>query len=120
MIELPPDLVEALTARNVVLFLGTIQPYKFLDWFDVRDAAIFYGRAEDSRRLADMILGNRLAVLYGESGNGKTSLVRAGVKPRLDRQGSLTVVVQTWSSTQPPVAYHRERDSSSLRSSDLS
>jgi hypothetical protein len=84
------------------------QPYKFLDWFDVRDAAIFYGRAEDSRRLADMILGNRLVVLYGESGSGKTSLVRAGIKPRLDRQGSLTVVVPTWSSTQPPAATLRD------------
>jgi hypothetical protein len=84
------------------------RPYKFLDWFDVRDAAIFYGRAEDSRRLADKILANRLVVLYGESGSGKTSLIRAGVKPRLDRQGSLTVVVPAWSDTRPPAATLRD------------
>jgi hypothetical protein len=62
-------------------------PYKGLDAFDATDAAIFYGRQEDSARLANKILANPLVVVYGESGSGKTSLLRAGVTPRLVRAG---------------------------------
>ncbi|WP_423224595.1 SIR2 family protein [Candidatus Amarolinea aalborgensis] len=62
-------------------------PYKGLDAFDATDAAIFFGRQEDSARLANKILANPLVVVYGESGSGKTSLLRAGVTPRLLRAG---------------------------------
>ncbi len=62
-------------------------PYKGLDAFDATDAAIFFGRQEDSARLANKILVNPLVVVYGESGSGKTSLLRAGVTPRLVRAG---------------------------------
>jgi len=62
-------------------------PYKGLDAFDAADAAIFFGRQEDSARLANKILANPLVVTYGESGSGKTSLLRAGVTPRLLRAG---------------------------------
>ena len=62
-------------------------PYKGLDAFAAGDAAIFFGREEDSARLANKILANPLVVLYGESGSGKTSLLAAGVTPRLVRAG---------------------------------
>jgi hypothetical protein len=70
------------------------QPYKFLDSFKTEDAGIFFGREEDSHRLADKILSHRLVVLYGESGTGKTSLIRAGVVPILAKRGCLSVVVR--------------------------
>ncbi len=62
-------------------------PYKGLDAFDAADAAIFFGRQEDSARLANKILANPQVVVYGESGSGKTSLLAAGVAPRLVRAG---------------------------------
>ncbi|TDB91113.1 tetratricopeptide repeat protein [Actinomadura sp. KC216] len=51
--------------------------------FDTADAAIFLGRADEAAALADAWRGNRLTVLHGPAGVGKTSLLSAGVLPRL-------------------------------------
>ena len=40
-------------------------------------------RAAQRRVLADKILANRLVIVYARSGLGKTSLLQAGVAPRL-------------------------------------
>ncbi|GAB4579555.1 MAG: hypothetical protein Fur0022_22930 [Anaerolineales bacterium] len=65
------------------------RPYKALDSFTTADAALFSGRTEESQRLANRILAHRLTLLYGESGSGKSSLLHAGVTPRLLQQRSL-------------------------------
>ncbi|GAB4568296.1 MAG: hypothetical protein Kow0047_21070 [Anaerolineae bacterium] len=70
------------------------RPYKGLDAFDRDDMAVFAGRMEESHRLVNRILANRLTVLYGESGSGKTSLMRAGVAPLLARQRSLLAMCE--------------------------
>lgn len=44
---------------------------------------IFFGREKASAALTDQILANRLIVVYAKSGSGKTSLLNAGVAPRL-------------------------------------
>jgi len=82
------------------------QPYKFLDSFETEDAGIFFGRREDSHRLADKILSHRLVVLFGESGTGKTSLIRAGVAPILAKRGCLPIVVRP--ADGPALAAKRE------------
>ncbi len=58
-------------------------PYRFLDFFDERDAAFFFGREEETRQLIELLNDNPLTVLFGPSGIGKTSLVKAGVMHRL-------------------------------------
>ncbi|MEM7535735.1 MAG: SIR2 family protein [Chloroflexota bacterium] len=69
---------------------GTVKlpsvPYKFLDYFEQTDAPIFHGRTHETERLIDLMLTSRLSILYGESGSGKTSLLKAAVLPhaRLD------------------------------------
>ncbi len=67
-------------------------PYKGLRAFDESDAADFFGRDElvDEllRRLADDGHGSRLVLLVGASGSGKSSVVRAGLLPRV-RAGAL-------------------------------
>jgi len=82
------------------------QPYKFLDSFETEDAGIFFGRQEDSHRLADKILSHRLVVLYGGSGTGKTSLIRAGVAPILARRSCLPLIVRP--ADDPALAAKRE------------
>nr|WP_290667521.1 SIR2 family protein [Ardenticatena sp.] len=67
------------------------RPYKALDSFSQNDAAIFAGRQEESRRLTHRILARRHVVLYGSSGSGKTSLLMAGVAPRLAALRALLV-----------------------------
>jgi len=59
------------------------EPYKFLDFFTEKDTGIFHGREYATERLISLIIANRLSILYGESGTGKTSLLMAMVLPRL-------------------------------------
>jgi hypothetical protein len=43
-----------------------------------------YGRQTETNRLANMLVAQRVVLLYSPSGAGKTSLVRAGLVPRLE------------------------------------
>jgi len=65
------------------------RPYKALESFTEGDSAIFAGREAESESLTNRILAHRLTVVYGESGSGKTSLLQAGVRPRLAQQRAL-------------------------------
>jgi hypothetical protein len=61
-------------------------PYRFLEHFDVEDADLFFGREEEASALVEMIRQENLVVLFGRSGIGKTSLLRAGVMGSLNRE----------------------------------
>src|SRR6185437_7421238 len=62
-------------------------PYLGLVPFEERDARLFYGRDELAdrlvRRLAERLDGAGILLVAGESGSGKSSLLRAGLLPRL-------------------------------------
>ena len=62
-------------------------PYLGLVPFGERDAAVFYGRGELAgqlaRRLAGRLDGTGILLVAGESGAGKSSLLSAGLMPRL-------------------------------------
>ncbi|MFO0763021.1 MAG: ATP-binding protein [Byssovorax sp.] len=66
---------------------GRPAPYKLFDYFDEDDKDRFYGREQDIEEIVDRIAAGRTLVLYGRSGIGKTSLLRAGVIPRLAARG---------------------------------
>jgi WD40 repeat protein len=63
-------------------------PYKGLVPFEDSglDALLFFGRERESAIIAENLLAARLTVLYGPSGVGKTSVLRAGVAHRLRQQ----------------------------------
>jgi hypothetical protein len=54
----------------------------------------FFGREQSSIALTDQILANRLVVVYAKSGLGKTSLLNAGVAPRLREAARLPLFVR--------------------------
>ena len=62
-------------------------PYPGLVPFEERDARLFFGRDELAdqlvRRLAERLDGPGILLVAGESGSGKSSLLRAGLLPRL-------------------------------------
>lgn len=63
-------------------------PFKPLTPFAETDRALFFGREREVEDLAKMLTGERSsALLFGESGVGKTSLVRAGLIPTLKSRG---------------------------------
>lgn len=49
--------------------------------FEAANRAIFFGRDEDIEGLYNLILSEKLVVLFGKSGYGKSSLLNAGVLP---------------------------------------
>lgn len=59
-------------------------PFKFLDPFEKKDKDFFFGRTEEVEKLYYYVNTNRLVLLYGISGTGKTSLVKCGLTNRLD------------------------------------
>ncbi len=61
-------------------FLG-IHPYRF------SDKDIFFGREDKIDELFAKVLLHRLILVFGESGNGKSSLINAGLIPLLQTEG---------------------------------
>jgi hypothetical protein len=58
-------------------------PYKELHPFEIGDAHIFFGREQAVATMIELIEHDRLTILHGDPGIGKTSLIRAGLIPRL-------------------------------------
>jgi hypothetical protein len=57
-------------------------PFKPLVPFAETDRALFFGRERELNELTEMLSGDRpSALLFGDAGIGKTSLVRAGLVP---------------------------------------
>ena len=76
----------------------SLRPYKGLANFDDSelDARLFFGRDAERDTLVANLLANRLTVLYGASGVGKSSLLRAGVAQLLRGQETTVVVHGAW------------------------
>jgi WD40 repeat protein len=63
------------------------------------DTLLFFGREREIEVIAANLVASRLTILYGPSGVGKTSLLRAGVVTRLrNDEGAGVLVLSTWSS----------------------
>ncbi|MBZ5491576.1 MAG: hypothetical protein LAO76_11655 [Acidobacteriia bacterium] len=58
-------------------------PWPGLTYYTEQQHQLFFGREPEIAELVRMIQRETLTVLYGRSGLGKTSLLRAGVVPRL-------------------------------------
>ena len=59
-------------------------PFKLLDAYTAADKTAFWGRDEEIADLYGMVTKNRLMLVYGQSGTGKTSLVQCGLASRFD------------------------------------
>lgn len=61
-------------------------PYPGLRPFEAEEWRIFFGRERMIDDVIDRLAANRIVLIHGASGAGKSSLVRAGVLPKLARQ----------------------------------
>jgi formylglycine-generating enzyme required for sulfatase activity/energy-coupling factor transporter ATP-binding protein EcfA2 len=66
---------------------GSGSPFPGLRAFTDKDAPIFFGREGEIDDLTDRINRNRFVTVVGASGSGKSSLVGAGLIPRLAANG---------------------------------
>jgi WD40 repeat protein/V8-like Glu-specific endopeptidase len=68
-------------------------PYRGLEPFTAEDASHFFGRDEDIAKLTARVRSQPVVVVAGPSGVGKSSLVRAGLVPRLGETGRWSVAL---------------------------
>ena len=76
--------------------------------FDRDDEPIFMGRKRETREVLNLVLTQKTLVLFARSGIGKTSLLNAGVAPKLSQYAIYPVFIQL---NQPgdPVALFEEQ-----------
>lgn len=77
-----------------IVTLDPGNPWLGLDSYSEATRAYFHGRDEETAELARHVQRKTLAVLFGQSGLGKTSLLRAGLVPRLRKDGYCPVYVR--------------------------
>ena len=75
---------------------STQRPYKFLDYYTERDASLFFGREQEVEAICSQILARRSFILHGRSGVGKSSILRAGLMPKLKAQGHHVFVIRSF------------------------
>ena len=66
--------------------MSTFYRYPGVKPFEATESALFFGRDHDRRDLANLLNREQLAVLFGKSGYGKSSLLKAGLIPDLKAQ----------------------------------
>ena len=78
----------------------TGSPYRGLAAFGEQDAALFFGReaatSQVLERMSQHLAGPGLLVVSGASGAGKSSLLRAGVLPRIREDGLAAAPGAAW------------------------
>lgn len=84
-------------------------PFPGLEPFDWQDAAVFFGREQEIGRLIQLLTSTllrgpgRFVAVAGPSGSGKSSLLRAGLLPRLERLADRWVVVPPMQPGRQPL-----------------
>jgi Novel STAND NTPase 1 len=69
-------------------------PWPGLVPFAEADSGYFFGRDEEADELYRRVRRDTITLLFGQSGLGKTSLLQAGLFPRLREQNFLPVLVR--------------------------
>jgi len=87
----PQDLPAIESAADTV---DERNPWLGLASFTEETRAYFFGREDEVAELSRRVQRKLLTVLFGQSGLGKTSILRAGVVPRLRAQGYCPVYIR--------------------------
>ena len=91
------------TAPVLLTRLDPENPWPGLASFGEGDAAYFHGRDKEISDLFRLVKREKLTVLFGQSGLGKTSLLGAGLYPLLRKEGFVPVTVRIdFSGNGPP------------------
>lgn len=82
------------TAPAETSAIDTQRPWLGLASFTEETRPYFYGRDEEVGELARRVQRKLLTILFGQSGLGKTSILNAGIVPRLRPEGYCPVYVR--------------------------
>jgi TPR repeat protein len=75
-----------MNAEPAIALERPARPYPGLRPFEANEWSIFFGRERMIDEVIERLAVNNLVLIHGASGSGKSSLVRAGVMPKLERQ----------------------------------
>jgi hypothetical protein len=89
-------------------------PYKGLAYFSEQDRDIFFGREPLSDHLAGRLNDIRFLAVIGASGSGKSSLLRAGLIPRLRQRNWLIHLIKPGIHPLTGLAHSLTQDDGSL------
>lgn len=71
--------------------------------FEAEEEEYFFGRRDETRQLADLVIAQRVVVFHAPSGAGKTSLLKASLIPLLNRRKRIvTLPIARVSGDLPP------------------
>ena len=76
--------------------------YPGLRPFVKNDNIIFFGRNTETEQLLDSIRVNQSFILFGKSGLGKSSLINAGIVPRLTAENYCPVLIRFYNAKRDP------------------
>jgi tetratricopeptide (TPR) repeat protein len=96
------DLVAIATTTADLSLVDPDHPWLGLDSFSEETRQFFFGREDEVAELARRVQRKALAILFGQSGLGKTSILRAGIVPRLRKEGFCPVYVRIDYSRDSP------------------
>jgi formylglycine-generating enzyme required for sulfatase activity len=78
--------VSPFAAADLLAAARPKHPYPGLRPFEAYEWSIFFGRERMIDEVMERLVAHRVVMIHGSSGSGKSSLVRAGVLPKLARQ----------------------------------
>lgn len=82
------------TGRRAEILVNAESPWPGLASFPEAACSFFHGRDQAIAELHRLVSGSAAAVLFGQSGLGKTSLIQAGLFPLLRAEQGLPVYVR--------------------------
>ena len=90
-------------SASVSMSSGSLRrsPYQGLTPYCEEDAPYFFGREKEARLIVANLFASPLTLLYGASGVGKSSVLRAGVAHQLRKRDDVLVVVFNAWQRQP-------------------
>ena len=69
-------------------------PWLGLTSYEFEDSYKFFGRSAETDQLAETIKNNAVTVIYGLSGSGKTSIIKAGIFPKVMQDYYMPVYIR--------------------------
>ncbi len=83
--------------------MGARNRYPGIRAFEPTETNLFFGRSDDSRELFTQVKAQPLVVLFAKSGIGKSSLLNAGLRPRLEDDFFLPIKIRLQEKSILPI-----------------
>lgn len=83
-------------------------PYQGLARFEQGDHERFFGRAALVEDVRELVLSHRFAAVFGPSGSGKSSLLRAGLIPALRAESGAPAKIRVLTPGEHPLRAHEQ------------